>query len=200
MRHPNPRSMSAAERRAYRDSFAGSRYQGCEPEMLADETAIYTTDDGSRFYLLVFIGQALRHASRVSGYYRSAEQRALAIERIKESRASYHTATMLRRQERNKPHTLAVGDVLYTSWGYEQTNVEFYEVVAVRGHAVDLRELAQERRQTDFMQGACRAKPRHYVSDVIRGKRPTGNNTIRIDSCSTARPWDGRELSWSSYA
>lgn len=200
-RLPHPRSMSATQRREFRDSFAGSRYQGSEPQILSDETAIYATQEGLRFYLCVFIGQALRPARRVSGYYRSAEHRAAAIEQIKEGRAAYTAATLRRRQERSKLHTLKVGDVLYTSWGYDQTNVEFYEIINVRGHAVDLRELKQERTESSIgMQGECRARPGQYRGQLIRSKRPTGNNSIRIDSCSTATPWHGRPLSWSSYA
>lgn len=35
-------------------------------------------------------------------------------------------------------HALAVGDVLVASWGYEQTNVDFYRVVAVLPASVRL--------------------------------------------------------------
>lgn len=33
-----------------------------------------------------------------------------------------------------------VGDIMYGSWGYDQTNVEFYQVVARSGDIVTLRE------------------------------------------------------------
>lgn len=104
------------------------------------------------------------------------------------------------RAEMRARHTLAVGDVLYTSWGYEQTNVDFFEVVAVRGAAVDLVKIKQDRTETFSMQGSCVARKGEHVGDVIRGKRPSGQNTVRISSCETARPWDGRPLQWSSYA
>lgn len=45
-------------------------------------------------------------------------------------------------------HALRVGDILRSLWGYEQTNVDFYEVVAVSGSMVTLRELAQVRTET----------------------------------------------------
>lgn len=31
--------------------------------------------------------------------------------------------------------SLRVGDILYSSWGWEQTNIDFYQVVAIRGSA-----------------------------------------------------------------
>ena len=39
--------------------------------------------------------------------------------------------------------SLRVGDILYSSWGWEQTNIDFYQVIAIRGSAVDLRQLDQ---------------------------------------------------------
>jgi hypothetical protein len=36
-----------------------------------------------------------------------------------------------RRAENNAGHTLEVGDVLSGSWGYDQTNVDFYQIVEV---------------------------------------------------------------------
>ena len=38
-----------------------------------------------------------------------------------------------RKKERLKPHTLKVGDILCSSWGYDQTNVDFYIVTEVVG-------------------------------------------------------------------
>ena len=38
-----------------------------------------------------------------------------------------------------------VGDVFYNSWGYEQTNIDFYEVVKLRGKTqIVLRAIASE--------------------------------------------------------
>lgn len=38
----------------------------------------------------------------------------------------------------------SVGDILYSSWGYEQTNVDFYQVIEVKGKSVILHEIAGE--------------------------------------------------------
>ena len=39
-------------------------------------------------------------------------------------------------------HTVKVGDIFETNWGYDQTNVNFYEVVEVRGKQIVAREIA----------------------------------------------------------
>jgi len=44
-----------------------------------------------------------------------------------------------------------VGDVFYESWGYEQTNIDFYQVVALRGVSqIILREIGAEHRNIGF--------------------------------------------------
>ena len=37
------------------------------------------------------------------------------------------------KEERIKPHSLKVGDILYCSWGYDQTNVDYFKVSEVIG-------------------------------------------------------------------
>ena len=42
-------------------------------------------------------------------------------------------------------HGVRVGDLFYESWGYDQTNVDFYEVVELKGKATAiLREIGKE--------------------------------------------------------
>lgn len=46
--------------------------------------------------------------------------------------------------------TVAVGDVFVSSWGYEQTNVNFYQVVALHGKTmVTIREIMAQICGTD---------------------------------------------------
>lgn len=47
-----------------------------------------------------------------------------------------------RRAARNRPHDLKMGDILVASWGYNQTNVDFYEVRGVIGrNTVELMQI-----------------------------------------------------------
>ena len=39
---------------------------------------------------------------------------------------------------------IKVGDILDTSWGYDQTNVDFYQVVSVSGKSAVVREISQQ--------------------------------------------------------
>ncbi|EGK1133436.1 hypothetical protein ION14_004512 [Salmonella enterica] len=50
--------------------------------------------------------------------------------------------------------TVSVGDVFVSSWGYEQTNVTFYQVLSVHGKkTVIVREIRANSEYTDSMVG-----------------------------------------------
>jgi len=197
-RMPNPASLSHDERMQYRNSFVGI-FKGAAPEVLQDGSAIYTADQDGRFYLHVFAGKALKVCSRISGYYHSAERRAAAIEGFKQSRARYHADRLLRRQAAKQPHTLQVGNVLNSCWGYDQTNVDFYEVIAVSGSMVTLRQIAAKVAETGFMCGETVPEPGQFIDEPIR-RRASATNHVRINVSASASPWNGRPLYVSWYA
>ena len=62
------------------------------------------------------------------------------------NKEQYEQARQERKDKRKltRDHDIKVGDIFYTMWGYDQTNIDFYEVVAVRGSRIDLRELHQQ--------------------------------------------------------
>ncbi|WP_157869600.1 hypothetical protein [Thiomonas arsenitoxydans] len=71
-----------------------------------------------------------------------------------------------RRAAKQGQRGVSVGDVLVCSWGYEQTNIDFYEVVALNGaQSATLRKIAAESNEcapTD-MQGAATPQPGAFV-------------------------------------
>jgi len=198
-RLPNPASLSHDERMQHRTTALFSVCKGAVPETLDDGSAIYAADKDERFYLQIFEGKALRTCGRLSGYYRTADGRAQAIEKFKLSRARHHTRQIQRRQEAKKPHTLTVGRMLNTCWGYEQTNVDFYEVVAVSGSMVTLRQVACRTENTSHMSGETMPLPGQFVGEPFK-RRVNASNYVKIDSGVSASPWDGRPQYISWYA
>ena len=98
-------------------------------------------------------------------------------------------------------HPLQIGSILYTSWGYEQTNIDFYQVIELIGTStVVLRELAQERiiERNDEFCGKTKAKPNCFIDEPFR-KRANAQGRVRMSSFSHARLWDGDPLYYSSY-
>lgn len=114
------------------------------------------------------------------------------------AKASTRAEAMAKRQ--TVVHGLNLGDVVYTSWGYDQTNVDFYQVVNVpTAKTVHVRKLCQTTTETGFMSGNTQAIADEFAGEKVFVCRATGERSITVDG-HPARWWDGRPLSCSWYA
>jgi len=112
-----------------------------------------------------------------------------------------------------------VGDVFCHTWGYDQTNVEWYQVVAKRAATIQLRQVAAEITPSGDMTGHSRPRKDQFIPMA------TGALCAKADgapSCvkrpykypanaylpgvwvpavyGACRLWDGRPQAYSSYA
>jgi len=106
--------------------------------------------------------------------------------------------------ERLKPHSLKVGDVMVCSWGYDQTNVDFYKVVKLIGKSmVELRSIRSARvEDSERPHGmACEVipLPNEEYGEPFR-KKASSSNRISMTSFSSASLWDGKPEYKSWYA
>jgi hypothetical protein len=97
-----------------------------------------------------------------------------------------------------------VDDVLSSSWGYDQTNVDFYKVVAVKKSLIELRRLKSETKENGFMCGdTWPVQPFEFderYPAVIR-KKPKPDGSVKLESWGMwCRPWDGKPKHCSWYA
>lgn len=88
-------------------------------------------------------------------YQFASEQK--RAQRIEEGFASRRAAAARKAGEQAKRKAFVnpykVGDLFKRSWGYEQTNVNYYEVIEAKGRYVWVREIQQEYVETAFMSG-----------------------------------------------
>lgn len=97
-------------------------------------------------------------------------------------------------------HPLQIGSILYSSWGYEQTNVDFYEVINLIGKCtVELRELVQTKIHHNGFSGKTKPIKGAFIGDPLR-RRVNVRGYVKINECQNARTWDGMEMYFSSYA
>lgn len=111
-------------------------------------------------------------------------------------------------------HGWKVGDILYTNWGYDQTNVEYYQVTALIGRAmVEVREIAAESVGTGWLQGQSAPEAGRFIGEPLRRRVSKYNATdrggIKVSRCATAWPLEYKEVagvrvyqtkSWTAYA
>ncbi len=113
-------------------------------------------------------------------------------------------------------HTVKVGDLFIESWGYDQTNIDVYEVVRITAKSValhkgssrmqDNRVLPVAGSPTPFGEGDtdCRSRvgtPNANGEILKRVKRGyKGTPWINLTSYSGASLWDGESTFWDTIA
>jgi hypothetical protein len=96
-------------------------------------------------------------------------------------------------------HSFKAGDILVSSWGYGQTNIDYYEVIKVTASTISIRELECDITPNGFMCGDSAPRLGQYRSDEIKTKRPK-NGCVRISSYASACLWNGQPKYCSWYA
>ncbi|MFJ3465736.1 hypothetical protein [Achromobacter spanius] len=106
-------------------------------------------------------------------------------------------------------HAYEVGDVLRCTWGYEQTNQDYYQVVKLVGkQTIEIREIESLVENTGDMSGEAVPKVDAFVGDVLR-RRPGRDGFVKIGDGRFAfkEPYDlvggvrvFKPSRWTSYA
>ena len=135
--------------------------------------------------------------------FRTEEQREKTIDSCIASAERRITYKAKRQQARKDfQPTIKTGDIFCDSWGYDQTNIDFYQVLSVNGMMATVQEIGNKRVQgTDgFM--SCNVLP--AIDRFIDGSKPIKKRICKGDCIKThighAYKWDGTEMYSSWYA
>jgi hypothetical protein len=158
-------------------------------EPAGSDVVAYTYEDATgKLYALAFAGKGSKPLWHYR--FRSVADRQRRIDETVADRKSRAESTEQRRQERvNYRHGLKVGDILYSSWGYDQTNVSWYQVVQVQEKMAQIREIAGK------MVGEDHVEPDvGRFTGMAMWKRVGVGDSVRIESYASASKWDGRPV------
>ena len=101
-------------------------------------------------------------------------------------------------------HSLKAGDILYASWGYDQTNIDFYKVAQICG----------KKKVIIVKLGSKVVEKNTYEDKVVPDTNVVGDvmskmvnqfgysdkaDYIRINDCTTASKWEGYPLSQTAF-
>ena len=133
-------------------------------------------------------------------YYLSLGNREKEILKLKEQELSNkQREEQFIKAAQEKNHKIQVGTILYSSWGYEQTNIDFYIVIERKNQIIILQEIGCKITQDNRNdRGKCIADPNTKKGDPFK-KRLSKWGGIILNSYKSASIWDGNELYWSSY-
>ena len=114
---------------------------------------IYTRD-GETLGGMCFVGKAIKP----TWFYRfkSVEQRNKEIEQTfarVQSKLDRKAQEKAKKSEAMQNHGVVVGDVFRCSWGYDQTNIDYYEVISITGKTATICRIGCLSEETGFLQG-----------------------------------------------
>lgn len=93
-----------------------------------------------------------------------------------------------------------VGAIVYDSWGCEQTNIDFYEIIGRVNNTITLQQIGEKRSYYHSgMSGETMPDNTKKVGEPFK-KRISKNGYLTIKSYSCCKLWDGKEKSFSCYA
>lgn len=100
-----------------------------------------------------------------------------------------------------------IGDVLVSSWGYDQTNVNYFQVVWKSEKSIRVKEIGSRIDEDGFMCGHAMPVKNEFVDRKWLRIPPEGklcrvseDGWVRIDDVIHAHKWDGQPNYVSWYA
>ena len=130
--------------------------------------------------------------------FKNIEQRIDFINRQIETLKSYESERKASRKSPPASDYFMIGDVLYTSWGYDQTNVDWYQVTKVKGKSIWLRKIAENSSDAgNCSSGYTQPRRNLFIGGEFR-KTVQKDGYISADFGSM-RKWDGKAKYCSSY-
>jgi hypothetical protein len=116
------------------------------------------------------------------------EKRENFVARVVTEFEAYQDRKKAYRQERatGDPAALRVGTVMYYSWGYDQTNIEYWQVVKQQGRFAWVRQIGQELvEQTGFMSENVRPAVDQFLAPNCAFCSAPKHFSVHQDGCAT---------------
>lgn len=97
------------------------------------------------------------------------------------------------------PSTLKLNDILVASWGYDQTNIEWFQVTRLVGPTtVEIRPIAAANiKDTGWASGRTIPMIDQFTGEATR-RRVQYGHSVKVHECAHAYHWDGRPRHWSA--
>ena len=143
----------------------------------------------------------------IHGYFTSDDARTTYINEWFDGLQRRQAMNAQRKRERDEyKHDLAVGDILVHSWGYDQTNVDFYQVVKRTAKTVKLLPIGGTTvpGSEGFMCDKVLAVPNKFLAKELpedfRGSKRVSPSGSVSTQCGYCHRWNGQPEYRSWYA
>lgn len=157
------------------------------------------TNEKGKPVMRVFKGESGKPVSHY--YYGSEKHRQETIDKQKTSADNQEKYKAERKTARqNLVNPFAVGDILYSSWGYDQTNIDFYEVVGTTDKSVRIEKIGKSSVPNDDPYNIHVVPDTSHRGGVVKLKRVSSvsddgkSGWISLNSYSGASKWSGSPM------
>lgn len=148
----------------------------------SDAVAYVYTNRVGQLCARVFYGKQTKAV--IACYFANAGQREKSIKVAFESRQAFlATKAEWRAKRKAVQNTYKVGDLFRWTWGYDQTNVNYFEVIESKGRYVTVREIAAKAIEDASMTGKRTPLPGQFLERAEAKRCLAGDGSIRIE------PW-----------
>lgn len=159
---------------------------------------IQTWIDNGKFILRIYKGKSGKPIAYY--YYKSDEYRSKSIENYKKSADSTKQYRLERAEARkNVKNVYKINDILCSTWGYDQTNVDFYEVVGLTNKSVKLVKIGQKMVENVGSLSEYVVPDRKYRGEKTITRRVGLSDGVSVSDVSYAYKWGGEPILQTHY-
>ena len=152
-------------------------------------------EDGTKYTAMVFAGKR----SKYDKYYgfKTAERRDEYVKQYFEDiAASYESKKKYAEKKKamaaENQDKYEVGEILYSSWGYDQTNIDFYQIVKKTKSMVVIHQIGKEYLDTKYESEDLVMPVKDYFIGDGEMKKKVGPYGVTLNTYATASLWDGK--------
>jgi len=163
-----------------------------EARLIEQEGGIaYHYERGSELYGMYFRGKAQKPTEHYS--FKTEERREAFCEKFFERIQEVIEWKRKRKEEQTKKLEeayggLEVGAIFYSSWGYEQTNINFYQVVGIKGKNLTIQEIGKKRVSESIGSEMVVPAPEIKIGETFT-KRLNSSGGLTMNSYEYASPY-----------
>lgn len=126
---------------------------------------------GGKFYAICFRGKAVKPVWHYS--FRTEEKMLEKIAETLRQETDFVGRKAKRREEKKAAcasHDVKPGDIFRASWGYDQTNIDYYQIVSVSGQMATICAIGCMSEETGFMSGESTPALNQFIGEPFRAK------------------------------
>ncbi len=157
--------------------------------------------DGTKYTAMVFAGKRSKY-DKYYGFKTSERRDQYVQEYFKDIEASYERKKQYAEKKKamisENQKNYEVGAILYSAWGYDQTNIDYYQIIDRTDKMVTIQKIAKKYLETNYPseESVVPAKD-NFVGEPM--KKKIGAYGISLNSYANASLWDGEPKYQTAY-